>query len=60
MCAELWMMKNHWMNFGGVRGGKGGLAVVKRVGSICNRVMEVGECIVYLFGKWWQIRKQFL
>ena len=27
--------------------------------GICNRVMEdVGECVLYWFGRWWQRRKQ--
>ena len=34
------------------------LLLGKVVESICNRVMEVGECVLYGLGGWWQRRKQ--
>ena len=42
-------------------GEKGGIAVGKGVEGICNRVMEdVGECVLYWLGRWWQRRQQLL
>ena len=41
--------------------GKEALLLGKEVEGICNSVMEdVGECIVYWLGRWWQRRKQLL
>ena len=34
------------------------LLLEKWVEGICNRVMEeVGECVLYCLGRWWQRRK---
>ena len=41
--------------------GKLAMLLGKGVEGICNRVMEdVGECILYWLGRWWQRRKQLL
>ena len=41
--------------------GKMVLLLGKGMEDICNRVMEeVGECVVYWLGRWWQRRKQLL
>ena len=41
--------------------GKEALLLGKEVEGICNRVMEeVGGCILYWLGRWWQRRKQLL
>ena len=41
------------------RGGKGILLLGNGVEGICNKVMkDVGECILYWLGRWWQRRKQ--
>ena len=37
------------------------LLLGKGVEGICNRVMEdVGECVLYWLGRWWQRMKQLL
>ena len=41
--------------------GKVALLLGKGVEGICNRVIEdVGECVLYWLGRWWQRRKQLL
>ena len=42
-----------------VQGGQGGgIAAGKGVEGACDTVMEeVGECVMYWIGKWWQRRK---
>ena len=35
------------------------LLLGKGVGGICNRVMQdVGECVLYWLGRWWQRGKK--
>ena len=34
------------------------LLLEKGVEGLCNRVMEVGVCVLYGLGRWWQSRKQ--
>ena len=37
------------------------LLLVKWLEDVYNRVIEeVGDCLVYWFGRWWQRRKQLL
>ena len=41
--------------------GKVALLLGKGVTGICNRVVEdVGECVLYWLGRWWQRKKQLL
>ena len=41
--------------------GKVALLLEKGVEGICNTVMEdVGKCVLYWLGRWWQRRKQML
>ena len=40
------------------RGGKGGIAVRRR--PYVTVMADVGECVLYWLGRWWQRRKQLL
>ena len=58
MCEELGGPEKDWLNFGEEEG-KVTLLLGKGVEGLC--VMEdVGECVLYWLGRWWQTTKQLL
>ena len=55
MCTELLWLDVFWRMD---EEGKVALLLGKGVEDICNRMMEeVGECVLYWLGRWWQRRK---
>ena len=61
MCITLWdrgWLDEFWQED---EEGKMALLLDKGVENICYRVMkDMGECVLYRLGRWWQRRKQLL
>ena len=60
LCVELWGPESGWMDFGEWTRRERWHCFWEKGEGICNRVEDVGECVLYWLGRCWQRRKQLL